>query len=340
MPQPPMRRATLRFLLSHPAHFIALGFGSGLSPFAPGTVGTLWAWVAFAVMQLWFTPATIGWIIAASLPIGWWACTVAARNMNMADPGAVVWDEVIAFWIVLWLGNAGRPAARRPSPLRCSVISMPPSPARWAGPTRCSSSAMRPCKCAGGARASASSSTTWWRRSARCWSLHSGAHGEPDGLFLYNGARRPGHARTGRGPGRLAAEKGWMLATAESCTGGLIGAACTELAGSSVWFERGFITYSNEAKTELLGVDAAVIAANGAVSEPVARAMATGAIAHSPPSRVALAVTGVAARPAVRPTSRWARCGSAGRSMALCAPSAAASTATAPRCARPRCITR
>lgn len=92
----------------------------------------------------------------------------------------------------------------------------------------------------------------------------------------------------------LLQKKGWMLATAESCTGGLIGAACTDLAGSSAWFERGFITYSNEAKTELLGVDAGVIAANGAVSEPVAQAMATGAIAHSPPSRVALAVTGVA----------------------------------------------
>ncbi|RTQ31095.1 nicotinamide-nucleotide amidase [Variovorax sp. YR750] len=92
----------------------------------------------------------------------------------------------------------------------------------------------------------------------------------------------------------LLQKKGWMLATAESCTGGLIGAACTDLAGSSVWYERGFITYSNEAKTELLGVDAGVIAAHGAVSEPVARAMATGAIAHSPPSRVALAVTGVA----------------------------------------------
>jgi nicotinamide-nucleotide amidase len=73
----------------------------------------------------------------------------------------------------------------------------------------------------------------------------------------------------------LLQRKGWMLATAESCTGGLIGAACTELAGSSVWFERGFITYSNEAKTQLLGVDAATIAAHGAVSEPVARAMAT-----------------------------------------------------------------
>ena len=85
----------------------------------------------------------------------------------------------------------------------------------------------------------------------------------------------------------LLQKKRWMLATAESCTGGLIGAACTDLAGSSAWFERGFITYSNEAKTELLGVDAGVIAAHGAVSEPVARAMATGAIAHSPPSRVA-----------------------------------------------------
>jgi len=88
--------------------------------------------------------------------------------------------------------------------------------------------------------------------------------------------------------------KGWAMATAESCTGGLIGAACTELAGSSAWFERGFITYSNAAKTELLGVDAALIEANGAVSEPVARAMAQGAIAHGAPARAAVAVTGIA----------------------------------------------
>lgn len=84
-----------------------------------------------------------------------------------------------------------------------------------------------------------------------------------------------------------------MLATAESCTGGLIAAACTDLAGSSHWFERGFVTYSNAAKTELLGVDAALIAQHGAVSEPVARAMAAGAIAHSH-AQVAVAVTGVA----------------------------------------------
>ena len=89
------------------------------------------------------------------------------------------------------------------------------------------------------------------------------------------------------------AGKGWMLATAESCTGGMIAAACTDLAGSSVWFERGFVTYSNEAKTELLGVDPALLAAHGAVSEVVARAMAFGAIRHSH-AQVSVAVTGVA----------------------------------------------
>ena len=88
-------------------------------------------------------------------------------------------------------------------------------------------------------------------------------------------------------------DMGWMLATAESCTGGMIAAACTDLAGSSEWFERGFITYSNEAKTELLDVDAALIEANGAVSEVVARAMAFGAVRHSR-ARVSVAVTGVA----------------------------------------------
>lgn len=87
--------------------------------------------------------------------------------------------------------------------------------------------------------------------------------------------------------------RGAMMASAESCTGGLIAAACTELSGSSEWFERGFVTYSNAAKTDSLGVPAALIAAHGAVSEPVARAMAAGAVAHSA-ARCALAVTGVA----------------------------------------------
>lgn len=85
----------------------------------------------------------------------------------------------------------------------------------------------------------------------------------------------------------------WMLATAESCTGGLIAGACTDLAGSSAWFERGFVTYSNTAKTEMLGVDATLIATHGAVSEPVVRAMVQGALQHSR-AQVAVAVTGVA----------------------------------------------
>jgi nicotinamide-nucleotide amidase len=88
-------------------------------------------------------------------------------------------------------------------------------------------------------------------------------------------------------------DKGWMLATAESCTGGLIAAACTDIAGSSDWFERGFVTYSNQAKTDLLDVDAALIEAHGAVSEVVARAMAFGAVRHSR-AQVGIAVTGVA----------------------------------------------
>ena len=87
--------------------------------------------------------------------------------------------------------------------------------------------------------------------------------------------------------------RGWMLATAESCTGGMIAAACTDLAGSSQWFERGFVTYSNAAKTQCLGVPADLIERQGAVSEAVARAMAQGAVQHSA-AQVAVAVTGVA----------------------------------------------
>jgi|LauGreDrversion4_1035100.scaffolds.fasta_scaffold133099_1 nicotinamide-nucleotide amidase len=88
-------------------------------------------------------------------------------------------------------------------------------------------------------------------------------------------------------------QKQWMLASAESCTGGMVAAACTDLAGSSAWFERGFVTYSNAAKTQQLGVDAAMIAQHGAVSEAVARAMAQGALLHSK-AQVTLAITGVA----------------------------------------------
>lgn len=92
---------------------------------------------------------------------------------------------------------------------------------------------------------------------------------------------------------RRAKAAGVMAATAESCTGGLIAAALTEIPGSSAVVERGFVTYSNEAKTELLGVDAALIDAHGAVSEEVALAMVGGALARSA-AQIAVSVTGVA----------------------------------------------
>ncbi|MBK0391561.1 phosphatidylglycerophosphatase A [Ramlibacter algicola] len=99
----PVARPTLRFLFSHPAHFLALGCGSGMSPIAPGTVGTFWAWAAYLVLASWCSPATIGWVLLALLVVGWWSSTVAARRLRVLDPGWIVVDEVVAFWIVLWL---------------------------------------------------------------------------------------------------------------------------------------------------------------------------------------------------------------------------------------------
>ena len=91
---------------------------------------------------------------------------------------------------------------------------------------------------------------------------------------------------------RLAA-RGLLLATAESCTGGWISAAVTAIAGSSGWFDRAFVTYSNRAKIEMLGVGAEIIREHGAVSEPTVRAMVQGALARSP-AGIAVAVSGIA----------------------------------------------
>ena len=93
-----------RFMMRHPAHVIALGFGAGLSLWAPGTVGTLWAWASFVVLHLYFDAVQLAWLIGLSLPLGWWASTVTARNLGVSDPGNIVWDEIVAF----------RPLTRRP----------------------------------------------------------------------------------------------------------------------------------------------------------------------------------------------------------------------------------
>jgi phosphatidylglycerophosphatase A len=94
---------TAKFMFSHPAHVIALGLGSGLSRIAPGTSGTLWAWVAFIALSQWLGEFGWGVLIALSIPVGWWASTVTARNMGVLDPGNIVIDEIVAFWLVLWL---------------------------------------------------------------------------------------------------------------------------------------------------------------------------------------------------------------------------------------------
>jgi phosphatidylglycerophosphatase A len=99
----PPPRPSWRFKAAHPARWVAFGFGSGLAPHAPGTVGTLWAWAAFVVLDRWLATWQWGVLIALSLAGGWWACTRTAQHLGVADPGAIVWDEVVAFWLVLWI---------------------------------------------------------------------------------------------------------------------------------------------------------------------------------------------------------------------------------------------
>ena len=98
------RRATWRFRGLHPLRLVALGFGSGLSPVAPGTAGTLAGWALYLLIARFAAPSQTAWvaILVAGFFVGWWACTHTARAMAVADPSPVVWDEIIAFWIILW----------------------------------------------------------------------------------------------------------------------------------------------------------------------------------------------------------------------------------------------
>jgi phosphatidylglycerophosphatase A len=100
-------RADSRFMRVRLSRWIAMGFGSGLSPFAPGTVGTLWAWLAFAVLERWIPP--IGWavLVVGGFALGIWACSRTSRDLGVPDHGAIVWDEIVAFWLVLLFVPAG-----------------------------------------------------------------------------------------------------------------------------------------------------------------------------------------------------------------------------------------
>jgi len=131
--RPPVLRPTARFMLAHPAHLIALGFGAGLSPVAPGTVGTAFGWASYLMLQAWFTPAQIGSVIAAAALVGVWACTKTASDMRVLDPGNIVWDEVVAFWIVLWLLTpAGFWAQAAAFALFRLLDAVKPGPVAWA----------------------------------------------------------------------------------------------------------------------------------------------------------------------------------------------------------------
>lgn len=134
---PPLAPAPLRpdrrFLLSHPAHLIALGFGSGLSPVAPGTVGTLWAWLSFLVLQAWLSPMALAIVVLGSVVVGWWAATVTVDHMRVLDPGSIVIDEIMAFWLVLWvLMPAGWVAQLAAFAIFRVLDAVKPGPVGWA----------------------------------------------------------------------------------------------------------------------------------------------------------------------------------------------------------------
>jgi phosphatidylglycerophosphatase A len=102
-----VEKPTGRFMLAHPAHILAQGFGSGLSPVVPGTMGTLFAWLTFHVLTarwpLFFTTANWAIVIAVAFLIGIWACQKTGNDIGIADHGSMVWDEIVAFWLVLVL---------------------------------------------------------------------------------------------------------------------------------------------------------------------------------------------------------------------------------------------
>lgn len=130
---PAVVRPDLRFLLSHPAHVVALGFGAGLSPVAPGTAGTAAAWLMYVPLSAWLGADGMGALIAAAALVSWWACNVTVSRMRMVDPGAIVCDEIVAFWLVLWLlMPAGWAAQLAAFVLFRAFDAAKPGPVAWA----------------------------------------------------------------------------------------------------------------------------------------------------------------------------------------------------------------
>ena len=100
---------SLRFLLAHPAHFVACGFGSGLSPFAPGTAGTLFAWVSYPLLQRWMDGGLLLAFLALCYVVGAFAVQRTGQDLGVTDHGSIVWDEIVPFWLVLFFCPVGWP---------------------------------------------------------------------------------------------------------------------------------------------------------------------------------------------------------------------------------------
>lgn len=102
-------RPSARFVFTHPAHFVAFGFGAGLSPFAPGTVGTLLAFPLWWLLGTAYPPLALFAILASLFAAGVWACDITGRHLGIADHGGMCWDEVVAFLLVLAIAPQERP---------------------------------------------------------------------------------------------------------------------------------------------------------------------------------------------------------------------------------------
>ena len=126
-------QANLRFLFAHPAHFIACGFGSGLSPWAPGTIGTLAAWVLYPLIRPHFSDLGFALFLLAAFVVGVFAAARTGRMLGVVDHGAIVWDEIVAFWLVLWwIAPAGGLMQLLAFALFRYFDAAKPGPVRWA----------------------------------------------------------------------------------------------------------------------------------------------------------------------------------------------------------------
>ena len=125
-------RPNIRFLFAHPNHFLALGFGSGLAPFAPGTFGTLMGWLLFPFLHSKLSTPEFFAILLVGLAVGSWACQRTGQALGEADPGAIVWDEILAIWLVLhFVPNSFLWQALAVGVFRFFDIVKPP-PVKWA----------------------------------------------------------------------------------------------------------------------------------------------------------------------------------------------------------------